>query len=153
MSDLRELYQEVILHHAKTPRNYGVLDDASHVADGHNPLCGDRVHLTLTAKDGLVEDVRFGGQGCAISTASASLMTEAVKGKPVAEALGMLRSFHALVSGEDAPADAVELPSKLEIFAGVREFPVRVKCAMLAWRTLEAALGADDSEAASVTTE
>lgn len=155
MSDLRELYQEVILHHAKTPRNYGVLEDANHVADGHNPLCGDRVHLTLLTKDGMVEDLRFGGQGCAISTASASLMTEAVKGKPVAEAQAMLTSFHALVSGEEAPEGGAELPSKLEIFAGVREFPVRVKCAMLAWRTLESALSQGDqaNEPAAITTE
>lgn len=152
MSELRDLYQEVLLHHAKSPRNFGVLEGASHVADGHNPLCGDRVHLTLIAEDDVVTDVRFGGQGCAISTASASLMTEAVKGLPVAEARAMLGAFHALVSGEDAPAGAPALPSKLEIFAGVAEFPVRVKCAMLAWRTLEAALASGETEA-SITTE
>ena len=146
MSDLSDLYQEVILHHAKKPRNFGVLEDANRVADGHNPLCGDRLHLTLLTEDGLVKDLRFGGQGCAISTASASLMTEAVKGKTIEEAQALLCSFLAMVSGEEHPEGGAELPSKLEIFAGVREFPARVKCAMLSWRTLEAALAQPDTE-------
>ncbi len=155
MSDLRELYQEVILHHAKTPRNYGVLEGANRVADGHNPLCGDRLHLTLLTENGVVKDLRFGGDGCAISTASASIMTDSVKDKPIEEAQAMLASFHAMVSGEEVPENAVELSSKLEVFAGVREFPARVKCAMLAWRTLEAALSQPEgsTDPSSITTE
>lgn len=139
MSEIDELYQEVILHHSKSPRNFGVLAHPSHAADGYNPLCGDKLHLSLEVLDGRIGDVRFQGDGCAISTASASVMTDLVKGKDVDEALRMFTAFHSLVTGEPAPADAPEL-GKLEIFAGVQRFPARVKCAMLAWRTLEAAL-------------
>ncbi len=139
MSEIDELYQEVILHHSKAPRNYGALANPSHVADGYNPLCGDKLHLALEVHEGRIDDVRFQGDGCAISTASASVMTDLVKGKGVDEALRMFGAFHALVTGEPAAPDAPEL-GKLEIFAGVQRFPARVKCAMLAWRTLEAAL-------------
>ena len=139
MSGLGDLYQEVILHHSKVPRNFGTLESANRRASGHNPLCGDRVHLTLDVEDGVVRDIRFQGDGCAISTASASVMTDTLKGKTEAEARELFRAFHAMVTGE-GPADAPGL-GKLGVFAGVRDFPVRVKCAMLAWRTLEAALG------------
>lgn len=139
MSEIDELYQEVILHHSKKPRNFGVLEHPNRAADGHNPLCGDKLHLTLDVQEGRVADVRFQGEGCAISTASASVMTDLIKGKAVEEAARMFAAFHALVTGEAPPAGAPEL-GKLAVFSGVQRFPVRVKCAMLAWRTLEAAL-------------
>jgi nitrogen fixation NifU-like protein len=144
MSDLGDLYQELILDHKKSPRNFGELEhEHAHHADGVNPLCGDKVRVFLVVDDGVVSDVRFTGQGCAISTASASLMTEAVKGKSVEQAHALFATFHGLVAGE-----SVEDPAplgKLEAFAGVREFPMRVKCATLPWHTLEAALGGDDA--------
>jgi nitrogen fixation NifU-like protein len=140
MSDLRELYQTVILDHNKSPRNFGAVEDANRAAAGHNPLCGDQIDVTLRVADGVIEDVRFEGSGCAISTASASLMTQAAKGKPVSEALKLFEGFHALVTSRvDAPVDADAL-GKLTVFAGVREFPMRVKCASLAWHTLKNAL-------------
>lgn len=136
--DLRELYQEVIFDHNRKPRNYRKLDPHSHHAAGHNPLCGDQLEVYLQIKDGIVEDIGFEGQGCAISTASASLMTEAVKGRPVAEVEALFEDFHALLTGTG------ETPTrdfgKLAVLAGVREFPVRVKCATLAWHTLHNAL-------------
>lgn len=146
MSELRELYQEVIFDHNRRPRNFGRLADANRVAEGHNPLCGDNLKLYLKVENGVVTDVAFEGSGCAISTASASLMTEAVKGKPVAEAERLFQSFHAvLVDADDfARADL----GKLEVLAGVKEFPARVKCATLAWHTLHNAL-AGASEAAT----
>ena len=140
MSDLRDLYQEVILDHTKRPRNFGPLGSATHRATGRNPLCGDQLVLMLDIKDGVVRDAHFAGKGCAISTASASLLTEAVKGRTTAEAHALFELFHDAVT---APADAVlDLDSlgKLAALAGVREFPMRVKCASLAWHTLEAAL-------------
>jgi nitrogen fixation NifU-like protein len=140
MSELRELYQSVILDHNKKPRNTGVVEDANRLADGHNPLCGDVIHLTARVRDGRIEDLRFEGSGCAISTASASLMTQAVKGRTVEEAVALFRRFRELVTSDPATAvDAAEL-GKLAVFAGVREFPVRVKCATLAWHTLANAL-------------
>ena len=143
MSELRELYQTLILDHNKSPRNFGTLEDASHSADGNNPLCGDVIHVTLRVEDDVVRDLRFEGSGCAISTASASLMTQAVKERPVSEALKLFHDFHELVTA-DAPANGAEL-GKLVVFAGVREFPVRVKCATLAWHTLKNALkGSND---------
>jgi nitrogen fixation NifU-like protein len=144
MTDLRDLYQEVILDHNKRPRNFGALDDPSHAADGHNPLCGDRLHVSLVVDGETVRDVRFEGSGCAISTASASLMTEAVKGHTVEEAEKLFEGFHELLTGD--PAELVEASTdlgKLAVFEGVREFPVRVKCATLAWHTLKAALDAE----------
>ena len=145
MSDLRELYQEVILHHNKSPRNFGALEDANRRADGHNPLCGDRLSLGLRVVDGRIEDVRFTGSGCAISKASASLMTEAVKGRKAEEADALFHKFHELLTGPpDVKVDGKEL-GKLAVFAGVREFPVRVKCATLAWHTLEAALAGGET--------
>jgi nitrogen fixation NifU-like protein len=138
MSDLRELYQEVILDHHRRPRNFRKLDRANRIALGHNPLCGDKISLYLTVDDGTVTDIAFEGSGCAISTASASMMTESLKGKTVAEAEALFARFHELVTGK--PGTGGALLGKLEVFAGVREFPVRVKCATLAWHTLMAAL-------------
>jgi nitrogen fixation NifU-like protein len=147
MAELRELYQALILDHNKKPRNFGVLEDANRSADGHNPLCGDRIHLTARVEDGMLADLRFEGSGCAISTASASLMTQAVKGRPLAEALRLFERFRALVTAErGAEAGGAEL-GKLAVFAGVREFPVRVKCATLPWHTLKNALEASGETA------
>ncbi len=142
MSELRDLYQEVILDHYKQPRNFGALDGASHHADGHNPLCGDAVTVSLTVADGKVVDAHFEGSGCAISMASASLMTEAVKGRSEAEIRAMFERFHVglTTSDEMAAMDALEPLEKLAVFGGVREYPVRVKCATLPWHTLIAAL-------------
>lgn len=146
-ADLRDLYQEVIIDHGRRPRNFGPLPDANHRAEGFNPLCGDRLTLYLKVAGGIIEDARFEGAGCAISTASASLMTEALKGRSQAEAEALFGTFHDLLTG--APAGAAGVPlGKLEVLAGVREFPARVKCATLAWHTLEAALH-DDSRPAS----
>ncbi len=144
MSDLRDLYQEVIFDHNRHPRNYGVLPAPTQVAHGHNPLCGDQLTLYLTVRDGVVADVSFQGQGCAISTASASLMTEAVKGKPLADVEKMFEAFHAMLTDAE-PAPHADM-GKLEVFEGVREYPARVKCATLAWHTLHnAVLGSGDT--------
>ncbi len=137
--ELRELYQEVILDHSKNPKNFKELDDASHQSQGHNPLCGDRLALYLAVADGVIQDVGFKGAGCAISTASASMMTEALKGKTEAEVDTIFGAFHDLVTGKAADADHGVL-GKLAVFKGVRDYPVRVKCATLAWHTLRAAL-------------
>jgi nitrogen fixation NifU-like protein len=138
MSDLNELYQEVILDHNRRPRNYRRLEGASHHAEGYNPLCGDRVTVFVQIDGDRIADVAFEGSGCAISKASASLMTDRVKGATVAEARDLFERFHRMVT---TPADeAVEELGKLSALAGVREFPVRVKCASLAWHTLKAAM-------------
>jgi nitrogen fixation protein NifU and related proteins len=138
MSDLNDLYQEVILDHNRRPRNFHALADASHSAEGYNPLCGDRLTLYLKLADGTIEDVAFQGAGCAISKASASMMTDALKGRTVAEANALFDRFHRMVT--TPPEQAVEDMGKLSSLAGVREFPVRVKCASLAWHTLKAAM-------------
>lgn len=138
-ADLRELYQEVIVDHGRRPRNFGPLPGASHQAEGYNPLCGDRLTLRLKLAGGVIEDARFEGVGCAISTASASLMTEALKGLAAAQAEALFSAFHAMLTG-DGPVAGL---GKLETLAGVREFPTRIKCATLAWHTLRAALHAD----------
>ena len=141
MDDLRDLYQEVILDHNKRPRNFGTLEGATHEADGHNPLCGDLLHVSLTLDGNRVTDVRFEGSGCAISTASASLMTESIKGKSLDEAELLFEGFHELLTGDPSQvAEASTELGKLAVFQGVREFPVRVKCATLSWHTLRAAL-------------
>ncbi|HEX5474195.1 MAG TPA: SUF system NifU family Fe-S cluster assembly protein [Vicinamibacterales bacterium] len=138
MPDLDDLYQEVILDHNRRPRNFHTLAGASHQAEGYNPLCGDRLTLYLRVEDGIITDVGFVGSGCAISKASASLMTDAIKGRSVADARALFTRFHGMVT---TPPDVeVEDLGKLSALAGVREFPVRVKCASLAWHTLEAAL-------------
>ncbi len=138
MSELSDLYQEVILDHNRRPRNFHALPGASHTADGHNPLCGDRLRLYLKVEHGVVSDVAFEGAGCAISKASASMMTDAVKGRTVGEVDALFHRFHRMVT---TPPDCpVEDMGKLSSLAGVREFPVRVKCASLAWHTLKAAM-------------
>jgi nitrogen fixation NifU-like protein len=138
MSDLSDLYQEVILDHNRRPRNFHALAGASHSAEGYNPLCGDRLTLYLKLADGIVQEVSFEGAGCAISKASASLMTDAVKGKSIVEAQALFERFHRMVT--TPPEQPVEDMGKLSVLAGVREFPVRVKCASLAWHTLRAAM-------------
>jgi len=148
-SDLRDLYQEVILDHNKKPRNHGKLDDANRELEGYNPLCGDRLTIYLRVEDGVVQAVGFEGSGCAISTASTSMMTEAVKGKPEADVRALFDRFHDLVTGKAASGSEDDL-GKLRVFAGVSEFPIRVKCATLAWHTLIAAL---EGQEQSVTTE
>jgi nitrogen fixation NifU-like protein len=136
-----DLYQEVILDHNRSPRNFGRLDSADHTARGDNPLCGDKLELYLVMDGDRVTEVRFEGTGCAISTASASLMTEAVKGKTLAEIDSLFEGFHELLTGDPSvAAEAGEELGKLAVFEGVREYPVRVKCATLAWHTLQAAL-------------
>ncbi|MFS8979770.1 SUF system NifU family Fe-S cluster assembly protein [Cupriavidus necator] len=148
MSDLRNLYQEVVVDHSRSPRNFGRLAAANRSAEGFNPLCGDRLTLYLRISDGVIEDASFDGSGCAISTASASLMTEALKGKTEAQARALFSAFHALVTAE--PGRAGVPLGKLEVLAGVREFPARVKCATLAWHTMQAAL---ENSAKPVSTE
>ena len=151
MSDLRELYQEVILDHGKNPRNFRKLEQPQCHANGHNPLCGDRieVYLDLDA-EGKIADLTFDGAGCAICTASASLMTQVLKGKSREEAEQIFEGFHHMVTAED-PDEGRESLGKLEVFAGVRKYPVRVKCATLPWHTMHAALTHPEVE--SVTTE
>jgi nitrogen fixation NifU-like protein len=141
MSDLTDLYQEVILDHNRRPRNFHALADASHSAEGYNPLCGDRLTLYIKVDNGIVTDVAFQGGGCAISKASASLMTDAVKGKSITDAQALFDRFHRMVT--TPPEEPVEDMGKLSALAGVREFPVRVKCASLAWHTLKAAMAKD----------
>ena len=138
MSGLNELYQEVILDHNKRPRNFRTIDPSTHRADGHNPLCGDRLSLYVQVSEDTIEDVAFQGSGCAISKASASLMTDAVKGQTIEAANALFARFHAMVT--TPPDQPVENMGKLSVLAGVREFPVRVKCASLCWHTLKAAL-------------
>ena len=139
MSDLRDLYQEVILDHSKRPRNHRRLEGASHKAEGFNPLCGDKFTVYLQVENGVVKDIGFLGSGCAISTAAASMMTESLKGKTVEEAEALFGRFHDLLTGRTGGTGAAGL-GKLAAFSGVQEFPVRVKCATLAWHTLRAAL-------------
>ena len=138
MNDLRELYQEVILDHNKRPRNFGKLEQANCHAEGYNPLCGDRLNIWMNFDGDVITDVNFLGSGCAISTASASLMTDAVKGKTINEAQKLCERFKDMVTNDTEELDSVAL-GKLAVFAGVREYPARVKCASLAWHTLLAA--------------
>jgi nitrogen fixation NifU-like protein len=150
MVELRDLYQQVILDHNRSPRNYRELDDPDRVASGDNPLCGDKIKVYLKLDGDVIEEVSFSGSGCAISQASASLMTGAVLGKTTAEADALFQKFHAMVMGQsEAPANKKQL-GKLAAFAGVRQFPARVKCANLAWHTLHAAIA---TESEPVTTE
>lgn len=152
MSDLREIYQEVILDHYRKPRNFAQLDGASHHAGGHNPLCGDRVDIYLQIADGKVSDATFKGNGCAISTASASMMTEAVKGKKVEEVRELFDSFHSMLTEPEGDSLDRDL-GKLEALSGVRRLPVRIKCATLAWHTLQAALDEAERRESAVSTE
>ena len=140
MSELRELYQELILDHNRRPRNFQKLAGANRTAEGYNPLCGDQITVYLRLEDGVVRDVSFQGSGCAIATAATSMMTESVKGKTAAEAAALFKAFHTMVTADLGTAlDPLDL-GKLAAFAGVREFPIRVKCATLPWHTLRAAL-------------
>ena len=139
MTDLRELYQDLILDHNRNPRNFGKLEGANRSAEGFNPLCGDKVTLYLRVEGDRIQEIGFQGSGCAISRASASLMTATLRGRSRAEAEGLFEKFHQLVTGKGGPDGGPEL-GKLAAFAGVSEFPVRVKCATLAWHTLRAAL-------------
>ena len=138
MSDLTELYQEVILDHNRRPRNFRKIEAPSHHAEGYNPLCGDRLNLYVQVSGETITDIAFEGSGCAISKASASLMTDALKGRTLAEATTLFKRFHRVVT--TPPDQPVEDLGKLSVLAGVREFPVRVKCASLAWHTMKAAL-------------
>ncbi len=147
--DLRELYQDIILDHSKHPRNFGKLDGANREARGYNPLCGDRVTLALKVDGERIADARFEAKGCAISVASASMMTELVRGKTVAEARALFERFHGLVTGKPVEADG-EAMERLAALSGVRDFPSRIKCATLPWHALTAAL---DGGATEVKTE
>jgi nitrogen fixation NifU-like protein len=140
MTALRELYQEVILDHNKSPRNYRRMEDADRKIDGYNPLCGDHFTLFVKFENGVIKDISFEGAGCAISKASASVMSAAVKGKTIEEAEELFKNFHKLVRGEADPMDDFENLGKLAAFSGVSEYPARVKCATLAWHTLHSAL-------------
>jgi nitrogen fixation protein NifU and related proteins len=145
MSDLRELYQELIIDHSKRPRNFKALETADRKLEGYNPLCGDKVTVFLELEHDRVKNVSFQGSGCAISTASASVMTESVKGKTLAEVEALFEVFHNMVTGKPPAAGKTPELGKLAVFSGVSEFPARVKCATLAWHTLHAALqGAGD---------
>ena len=150
MAELRDLYQELILEHSKAPRNYRELKSADRMAEGYNPLCGDRFTVYLQMDDNIIRDIGFQGSGCAISKASASMMTQSLKGKTKDQAIGLFERFRETVTGQ-APGNGnhVDL-GKLAVFSGVSEFPTRVKCATLAWHTLQAAL---DGEQQTVSTE
>ena len=141
MSDLRELYEEVILDHNRNPRNYPKKPEGcNHSGHGFNPLCGDEFQIHLKVEDDVIDDLGFEGAGCAISTASASLMTEALKGKTVAEAEALFKEVHKLLTEEKQVGDPTDLLGKLTVLTGVKEYPMRVKCATLAWHTMHAAL-------------
>lgn len=150
MSGLSDLYQEIILDHNKNPQNFRVMTDADHHADGFNPLCGDKVSVFLKLDGDRIVDVSFQGSGCAISTASASLATAALKGKTIAEADALFAAFHGMVTSDPTADAEIEGLGKLAAFAGVREFPTRIKCATLVWHTIRSAM---KNEADVVTTE
>lgn len=149
MGDLRDLYQEVIFDHNRNPRNFHVMENANRTVEGFNPLCGDRLTLYLNIQNGIIDDASFQGSGCAISTASVSLMTEMVKGKSEEEAQHMFDMFHKITTGTDDEIKLEDL-GKLQVLAGVKDYPARVKCATLAWHTLDAAIKNDQK---SVSTE
>ncbi len=144
MSALRELYQELIIDHGRRPRNFGICENANHIKEGFNPLCGDKLTLYLSEKNGVIENITFQGAGCAISMATASLMTEALKGKTIQQAEQLFIDFHHLVT-QGQQEDAMEHLGKLSVLAGVIEFPARVKCATLAWHTLMGAINDDQN--------
>jgi nitrogen fixation NifU-like protein len=145
MSELSELYQQVILDHNKKPRNFRKIEGPTHTAEGHNPLCGDQLTIYLDLENDEVRDVSFEGSGCAISKASASMMTQAVKGKTRQQAEDLFKEFHQMVTADSDQSESDDGLGNLRIFAGVREFPVRVKCATLPWHTLHAALNKRES--------
>jgi nitrogen fixation protein NifU and related proteins len=148
--ELKELYQQVILDHNKSPRNFRSIENATQHAEGYNPLCGDHVDVYLLIENGIIKDVSFKGEGCAISKASASLMTQILKGKTKEEVEILFEKFHDLVTGKLGNNTTIDELGKLAVFAGVQEFPVRVKCASLAWHTMMNALNNKDEK---VTTE
>lgn len=150
LDQIRDLYQEVVFDHNRNPRNFRVMEDATRTIDGFNPLCGDRITLYIKIHNGIIEDVSFQGSGCAISTASASLMTEIVRGKSEAEAEHLFDLFHRITTGKSGDDVNLEEIGKLAVLAGVRAYPARVKCATLAWHSLQAALKDDQ---ATVSTE
>ena len=139
MSDLRELYQEILLEHNSKPRNFRKLPEANHTAEGYNPLCGDQITLYLNVAGGIITDVGFQGSGCAISRASASLLTQSIKGQPVSKVTEVFDAFHRMLTKPGEPLD-YDLLGDLEMLSGVAEFPTRIKCAILSWHTLRAAL-------------
>ncbi len=149
LGDLRELYQEVIFDHNRNPRNFYVMEDANRTVEGFNPLCGDRLTLYLNVDDGVIKKASFQGSGCAISTASVSLMTEIVADKTEDEAQQLFETFHKITTGKDSQVNLEEL-GKLQVLAGVKAYPARVKCATLAWHTLDAAI---KNDATTVSTE
>ena len=151
MSDLVDLYQEMVLDHNNRPRNFHKLDDASNTADGYNPLCGDQISVYLKVEDGVIADVGFQGVGCAISKSSASMMTQSVKGKTVQEAEALFEEFHAMVTRDPGTEYKASGLGELEVLSGVCAFPNRIKCASLAWHTLTASL--HDSQGGHATTE
>jgi nitrogen fixation NifU-like protein len=155
-NDLDDLYQDLILEHTRKPRNFRDMPDAARHADGHNRLCGDKLRLYVKLDNGIITDASFKGAGCSISTASASMLTDAIRGKTVAQAERLYADFHHLLTDPTPPDDCGKSLGKLAAFSGVRKFPVRVKCATLAWHTLHAALAAasaPDSEPAPISTE
>ena len=148
MFDLQDLYQEVIIDHNRSPRNFGKLDDATQVAEGYNPLCGDKLNLYLKTEDDVITDVSFDGSGCAISVASASLMTDSLKGKTIEQAEQLFQDFHNLIMEEENPGeDQMQSLGKLAALAGVKQYPARVKCATLCWHTLRSAMQGDAAPA------
>ena len=149
-AELKELYQQIILDHNKNPRNFRKIENANHFAEGYNPLCGDRLNIYVELEDGRIKDISFQGSGCAISKASASLMSSIVKGLLVEEAEKLFEKFHAVITGKITDEENIEELGKLAVFAGVKEFPSRVKCASLAWHTMVAAFKQEDK---SVSTE
>lgn len=150
MDDLRELYQQIILDHNKSPKNYGKIVNCSHASEGYNPFCGDHIKIYAQVKDGIIKDIKFEGEGCAIAKASGSIMTALLKGKTIEEAEKLFKAFQDLITSDvDSEVDLEHL-GKLAVFAGVREFPTRVKCAGLAWHTVKAAIDKKDEV---VTTE
>jgi nitrogen fixation protein NifU and related proteins len=149
-AELRELYQQVILDHNKSPRNFRVIEHPSHSSDGYNPLCGDIIHLYLTIEDGIVMDISFQGSGCAISKASTSLMSSIIKGKTIEEAKKIFEKFQEMITGKLGENSDLDSLGKLAVLAGVKEFPARVKCASLAWHTL---INAINEKKETVTTE
>jgi nitrogen fixation NifU-like protein len=154
-AELRELYQETILDHSRKPRNFGALPAANRKAEGYNPLCGDRAKLALAVEGDVIKDIRFEGAGCSIFTASASMMTESVKGKTRPQVEALFERFHDLITSDPSQAARRTAPElgKLAVFAGVSEFPVRVKCAALAWHTLKAALEGDPTPVSTEVSE
>ena len=149
-SELRELYQQVILDHNKSPRNFRIIEHPSHSSEGYNPLCGDTIHLYLTIENGIVKDISFQGSGCAISKASASLMSSMIKGKTLEEAKNLFEKFQKMITGKLSEETDIESLGKLAVLAGVKEFPARVKCASLAWHTL---INAIDEKKKTASTE